>query len=387
MSQPAARTRRPAWNRKNPYAAEVLESRRMSGEGSEKDVRHYRFAIGDSGLEYQVGDGLGVRPINDPALVDAIIEALGASGDVEIAGKDADLRTVLSTQVEISVPSTDLLEAMDGRTHDGELEHVLATRDKQALEAWLWGRDVLDVLRMAPLGCLSPDEFVGLLGRLQHRTYSISSSPLSHPGEIHTIVSTVRYRSAERDRGGVCSTYLADRIETGDRVGVFILPNRSFRLPADDATPVIMVGPGTGVAPFRAFLHDRRGRGASGRNWLFFGEQHRASDYHYHEEFEEFLADGTLDRLDLAFSRDQPPAEGVAKDYVQNHMLRHGADLYAWLEEGAQLYVCGDATRMAKDVDTALHRIVGEHGGLSDDAAEDYLSALRKDKRYLRDVY
>lgn len=387
MNQPAARTRRPAWNRKNPYLAEVVESRRMSGADSEKDVRHYRFAIGESGLDYQVGDGLGVRPINDPALVSAIIEALGTPAETEIAGKDADLWTVLSTQVEISVPSIDLLEAMDGRTHDGELEHALATRDKQALEAWLWGRDVLDVLRMAGPGCLPPDEFVGLLGRLQHRTYSISSSLLSHPGEIHTIVSTVRYRSAGRARGGVCSTYLADRVDVGDRVGVFILPNRSFRLPANDETPVIMVGPGTGVAPFRAFLHDRRGRGAGGRNWLFFGEQHRASDYHYQEEFEGFLADGTLDRLDLAFSRDVPLRDGVAKDYVQAHMIRRGADLYSWLEDGAHLYVCGDATRMAKDVDDALLHIVREHGGLGDDAAHDYLGALRKERRYLRDVY
>lgn len=353
-------------------------------------MRHYRFALGDSGIEYQVGDGVGVSPINDPGLVSAIIEALGAQPDTGIPAKDGtetDLATVLSTQVEICLPSTDLLEAMDGRTHDGDLEHVLATGDKQALEAWLWGRDVLDVLQMAPTGTLAPVEFVGLLDRLQHRTYSISSSPLSHPGEVHTVVSTVRYRNAERDRGGVCSTYLADRLADGDRVGLFVLPNRAFRLPADDATPVIMVGPGTGVAPFRAFLYERRERGAAGRNWLFFGEQRIDSDFHYREELEQFAASGVLTRFDLAFSRDRPVTEGMAKDYVQVHMERNGADLWAWLEEGAHLYVCGDATRMAKDVDEALHRIVATHGGLGAEAAEDYVSGLRRDKRYLRDVY
>jgi sulfite reductase (NADPH) flavoprotein alpha-component len=228
----------------------------------------------------------------------------------------------------------------------------------------------------------TPDELVKMLPRLVPRLYSISSSPAAHPGQVHTTVSVVRYRTHDRDRGGVCSTLLADRIEPGDRLPIYIQPNKKFRLPQDPAAPVIMVGPGTGVAPFRAFLHQRRATGASGRNWLFFGERRSSTDFLYRDELECMRDDGLLTQLDLAFSRDQEH-----KIYVQDLMKQNARGVWRWLEEGAFLYVCGDATRMAKDVDRALHQIVEEQGGNQREAAESYVQILKDDRRYQRDVY
>lgn len=376
--------KRTPWNRKNPYQATVLTNRVLSGPGSLKEVRHYAFALGDSGLVYEPGDGLGVRPINDPEVVDALIGRLCVSPDttVTLEGAEQRLDELLTYSFEIGVPSMDLIEAVAERTGDDELGHVLSTGDRDSLDAWIWGKDVLDVLSIDPKLGMEPSELLDLLRPLQHRVYSIASSPLSHEGTVHVTVASVRYRSSERNHGGVCSTYLADRVGEGESAGVFLSPNKSFRLPSDDDVPVVMIGPGTGIAPFRAFLHERRARKASGRNWLFFGDQHRSSDFTYEDELTELLRDGVLNRLDLAFSRDQPD-----KIYIQHRMRESGKELYSWLEEGAHLYVCGDATRMAKDVDAALHDIVAEHGSCSSDRAEDYISKLKRDKRYLRDVY
>lgn len=376
--------KRTPWNRKNPYHATVVTNRVLSGPGSSKEVRHYAFALGDSGLVYEPGDGLGVRPINNPEVVDALIGRLGVSPDstVTFKGSEQRLDELLTYSFEIGVPSMDLTEAVAERTGDDELGHVLSTGDRDSLDAWIWGKDVLDVLSIDPKLDMEPSELLDLLRPLQHRVYSIASSPLAHEGTVHVTVASVRYRSSERNHGGVCSTYLADRVGEGESAGVFLSPNKSFRLPSDDDVPVVMIGPGTGIAPFRAFLHERRARGASGRNWLFFGDQHRSSDFTYEDELTELSRDGVLNRLDLAFSRDQ-----TDKIYVQHRMRESGKELYTWLEEGAHLYVCGDATRMAKDVDAALHDIVAEHGGYSSDRAEDYISKLRRDKRYLRDVY
>jgi len=255
---------------------------------------------------------------------------------------------------------------------------VLRGGVKETLDRWLYGKDVLDILRIAG-DDLSVEEFLGLLKPLQHRAYSISSSALAHPDRIHLTVAAVRYQSNGRERGGVCSTFLADRAA---KAKIFLQPNKSFRVPADDDVPMVMVGPGTGVAPFRAFLQERALRGAKGRNWLFFGDQHRAHDFAYEDEITGWQESGLLNRLELAFSRDQ-----AEKIYVQTRMLEHGRELFAWLEEGGHFYVCGDATRMAKDVDHALHAVVSAHGGMDDDAATDYVNSLKREKRYVRDVY
>ncbi|NYD67254.1 diflavin oxidoreductase [Agromyces atrinae] len=378
VAAPVGRARSP-WNRKTPFGAELAVNRLLSSPTSAKEIRHLEFALAESGIEYAAGDALGVVPRNDPALVAALIEALGV--DAGEATPHGELRDALVEAYEIRTPSKELIARLADDDPESELGQVVALGQKETLEAWLWGRDILDLLLGTrvrwPIG-----EFVELLRPLQHRAYSISSSPLASPDRIHLTVASVRFDGAHRRHGGVASTFLADRVGAGETAGVFVSPNTAFRVPADDAVPMIMVGPGTGVAPFRAFLQERAGRGARGRNWLFFGDQHRSSDYIYEEELETYRQDGVLDRLDLAFSRDQ-----AEKVYVQSRMAESGADLFAWLEDGAHFYVCGDASRMAKDVDDALHAIVEVHGGLDHDGATEYVNTLKREKRYVRDVY
>lgn len=375
--------RKPAWSRRNPYPATIVANTVLSGPGSAKEVRHIEISLGDSGITYEPGDGLSVLPVNDPVVVDLLLARLGATGDEVITDRRSErtLRETLTSHYEISTASKYLIDYVASRSGDAELTHLSETGDREALEAWLWGRDVLDVLNVDPTLTITPEELLGELRPLAPRAYSIASSPAAHGDTVHVTMGTVRYRSFDRDHGGAATTYLADRRGEGDEVGVFITPNRSFRLPADDV-PIIMIGPGTGIAPFRSFLHERAMRGATGDNWLFFGDQKRAVDFAYAEEIEKFHADGLLTRLDLAFSRDQGH-----KDYVQHRMSENGADFFAWLERGAQIYVCGDATRMAHDVDEAIHEIVAEHGGLDEDGAAHYVDELRTSKRYLRDVY
>ncbi|WP_020171650.1 sulfite reductase subunit alpha [Gordonia polyisoprenivorans] len=381
---PATRPRTPAkWGRKNPYPATIVANTVLSGPGSDKEVRHLVISLGDSGITYEPGDGISIAPVNDAALVERVISRLGATGDEPITDRKSTrtLRDALTRQYEIATPSKYLVDYIASRSQDPELLHLVSTGDKEALDAWLWGKDVLDLLEVDPSLTITPEELLAELRPLAHRVYSISSSPRAHQGTVHITMATVRYRSGERERGGVCSTFLADRRHDGDTVDIFITPNKSFRLPADDAA-TIMIGPGTGIAPFRAFLHERQARGCSGRNWLFFGDRHHATDYLYADEIDQFRADGVLTRVDLAFSRDQD-----RKVYVQDRMREQGAELFAWLESGAHLYVCGDATRMARDVETTLTEIIAEHGSRSADQAGDYLDQLKKDKRYLRDVY
>ena len=373
---PPSAVARSGWTRKNPFLAQVAVNRMLSGAGSDKEIRHFEFALADSGIEYEAGDALSVIPENDPTLVEAIAEHFRVSVDTEVDGEP--LGELLGQRYEICAPSKDLLGEVENRADNEELSYVLRGGVKETLDRWLYGKDVLDVLRIAG-DDLSIEEFVGLLKPLQHRAYSISSSPLAHPESIHLTVAAVRYLIGGRQRGGVCSTYLADR---GASAKIFLQPNKSFRVPVDDDVPMVMVGPGTGVAPFRAFLQERERREAKGRNWLFFGDQHREHDFAYEDEITAWQSSGLLNRLELAFSRDQ-----TEKIYVQTRMLEHGKELFSWLEEGGHFYVCGDATRMAKDVDKALHQVVSAHGGLGDDAATEYVNALKKDKRYVRDVY
>ncbi|MEM6971228.1 MAG: sulfite reductase flavoprotein subunit alpha [Pseudomonadota bacterium] len=370
------------WSRKNPYPSTVIENRILSGPKSAKEIRHIAFDLADSGLTYEPGDALNVVPLNAPDLVEAFLERLGASPDMVVPGKDLSLGALMARGLEITTPSRELIAAVEKRAGHHELSHVVGSGDKEALDAFLWGKDTLDLLNLNPQLSYDPLEVVSWLKPLQHRAYSISSSPRAHPGEVHLTVAAVRWMSEGRLHRGVCSTFLADHVPEGAEAGVFITANKSFRIPEDDTVPMVMVGPGTGVAPFRAFLEERRARGASGTNWLFFGDQHRESDFIYEAEIAEMSASGLLTRLDLAFSRDQ-----AEKVYVQNRMRQNGKALFAMLEEGGHFYVCGDATRMARDVDAALHEIVQTQGAMSADVATEYVNTLKRAKRYVRDVY
>ncbi|MCH2165853.1 MAG: sulfite reductase flavoprotein subunit alpha [Marinovum sp.] len=380
---PAAETPKKAssgFGRKNPYVSTMIDNRVISGSKSAKEIRHIAFDLGDSDMTYEAGDALGVMPVNAPDLVEAWLTRLGASAETDIGG--SALGDLLTRDLEIMTPSRDLIRTVEPLAKHDELSHVVGHGDKEALEAFLWGKDALDLLNLNTDLALDPAQVVSWLKPLQHRAYSISSSPKAHAGEVHLTVAAVRWMHENRPHRGVCSTFLADHVPEGSKAGIFMSPNKSFRVPQDDSVPMIMVGPGTGVAPFRAFLEERRERGAMGPNWLFFGDQTRQSDFIYEDEISVFSASGLLTRLDLAFSRDQEE-----KVYVQHRMIENGKDLYAQLEEGGHFYVCGDATRMAKDVDTALHHILETQGGMSPEAATDYVNRLKRDKRYVRDVY
>ncbi|MCZ7479880.1 sulfite reductase flavoprotein subunit alpha [Rhizobium rhizogenes] len=381
VAEPPARAKQ-GWGRKNPYSSRVSVNRLLSGPASSKEIRHYEFDLGASGLEYEAGDALGVVPLNDPKLVAAQLECFGASADDEVTGLDRPIGDALLNMFEISTPSRELVAEIGKRAGHDELSHILANGDREQLAAFLWSKDILDLLNLGGKPVFDLAEFVTFLKPLQHRAYSISSSPLVAENSVHLTIASVRYRADGRERGGVCSTYLADRVEADQNAGIFVSPNKAFRVPQDNRAPVIMVGPGTGIAPFRAFLQERQARGAAGKNWLFFGDQHRQSDFIYENELGDMSRDGVLTRLDLAFSRDQ-----AEKIYVQTRMRQNGKALYQWLEEGGYFYVCGDATRMAKDVDDALHQIVADEAGISAEAANEYVNRLKREKRYLRDVY
>ncbi|MES2467530.1 MAG: sulfite reductase subunit alpha [Verrucomicrobiota bacterium] len=361
--EPAA----PLWSKKKPYPAKLLTNRLLNTEGSGKEVRHFEIDLGDSGLTYEAGDALGIMPSNCPALVEECLALLGASGEEPC--DELTLHAALLSRYDLLKPSPELL-ALAG----------LPDREGENLTSWLYGRDVADVIRECPAPP-STAALPKLLRKLQPRLYSISSSPKAHAGQVHLTVGAVRYDAHGRSRKGVCSTFLADRALTAG-VPIYFHSSPGFRLPADGSRPVIMVGPGTGIAPFRAFLYERQATKATGGNWLFFGDQHAASDFYYREELEALQQTACLTHLDTAFSRDQ-----ATKIYVQNRMLERSAELHAWLEKGAHFYVCGDASRMAKDVDRALHQIYETVGHLSPEAAAAAISQLKAEGRYQRDVY
>lgn len=360
------------YSRSNPFPARVLAVRKLNGEGSAKEVNHVELSLEGSGLTYEAGDALGVLPQNCPNLVSDILAALGYDGEEAVPTPlgEMPLRRALTEVYDLGKPTAELLAL---------LAAVPAGSDAGA--GTLLPFHVIDALSGAPARP-TPAAFVGALKRLQPRLYSISSSPKAHPGQVHLTVGAVRYVRDNRARKGVCSTFLAERALAAGKVGVFVHANKSFRLPASGDVPIIMVGPGTGIAPFRAFLEERRAIGATGKNWLFFGDQRAACDYLYREELAGMRASGLLTRLDLAFSRDQ-----AEKIYVQHRMLEHAAELWAWLEAGAHFYVCGDAARMAKDVDATLRQVIQTAGGKSPEAAAAYVQALTAARRYARDVY
>jgi sulfite reductase (NADPH) flavoprotein alpha-component len=372
------------WSKANPYPARLKTNRRLSGPGSAKDVRHFELALGDSGLAYEAGDALGVWPANCPDLVAAVLAAGGWDGEEAVPGRDGaetSLRLALLRDHELGRIPNPLLAHFAAASGDAALREVTAPDANGALQKFLYGRDVLDLLQGHPGVRLKPAEFVALLRKSQPRLYSISSSPKAHPGEVHLTVSAVRYEAGGRARKGVASCFLADRCAADTPVPVFVHANAAFRPPAGDV-PLIMIGPGTGIAPFRAFLEERAATGATGRNWLLFGDQTAAQDYLYRDEVEGFVRDGRLARLDLAWSRDQ-----AEKVYVQHRMLAAADELWSWLEAGAAVYVCGDASRMAKDVDAALHQVIERAGGKSPEAAREHVKALQAARHYQRDVY
>ena len=334
----------PCFGKSNPFPATLKTNRVLNAPGSGKETRHLEIVLEGSGLEYEVGDALGVVPTNCPDFVREILDAAGLDGEEAVKAPDGcelGLRLALLQKFDLKPFLTDL-----------------------------------------PQKAASAAELVTPLRKLQPRLYSISSSPKAHPGEVHLTVAIVRYDLNGRSRKGVCSTFLADRVGADDRVAVFVHKSPSFKLPADGSKPVIMVGPGTGIAPFRAFLEERRAVGATGKNWLFFGDQRAALDFLYQDELEAMQKEGILTKLDTAFSRDQ-----AEKVYVQDRMRENAGEIWSWLQEGGYFYVCGDAKRMAKDVDTALHKTAETVGGLSAEQAADFVKQLKTEKRYLRDVY
>ncbi|WP_331445395.1 bifunctional nitrate reductase/sulfite reductase flavoprotein subunit alpha [Streptomyces xanthochromogenes] len=382
---PAAR--RTAYTKASPFATLLVGNRLLSGPGSQKEVRQFALDTRDGELAYEAGDALGIRPVNSPGLVAEWLALTGLDPEEPVeAGEPGErlrlpLEEALRTRLDLTRTSTDLLRFIVERTGAHELKRLLRPDNKDALAKWSWGRQAADVVGAHPVRASAAD-WTGVLKPLQPRLYSVSSSPLVHPGEVRLTVSVVRYTNGlGRDRKGVCSTYLADCADDGP-VQVFVRRSAHFRPPADPATPMIMVGPGTGVAPFIGFLEDRAARGHTGPNWLFFGEQRAATDFYHREDLAAYVSSGHLTRLDLAFSRDQRN-----KVYVQDRMREHGPRLWQWLRDGAHFYVCGDASRMAKDVDSALREIVALHGGLPEDEAAAYVRRLATDKRYVRDVY
>ena len=372
------------YGKKRPFPSPVINSYNLNGEGTDRETYHIEFSLEGSGLEYETGDALSVFSHNPEEAVDEILKNLSFKPTEEVPlpnGKEATLREALITSYDIRSLNKSLLTKWQETSGSPFLRSLIEGGEKADFEDFCWGRELIDLIVDHPADFGDAEEFVGVLKKLQPRLYSIASSPKAHPGEVHLTVAVVRYESHGRQRGGVCSTYFSDRM--GDSApGVFVHHNKAFRLPEDLNKDVIMVGPGTGIAPFRAFLEERKATKAPGRNWLFFGNPHAATDFIYEEEITAMQKEGVINKLDLAFSRDQ-----ADKIYVQDRMLESGAELWSWLQDGGYFYVCGDASRMAKDVDNALHKIAQDHGGLTEEAAIDYFKQLKKEKRYARDVY
>jgi sulfite reductase (NADPH) flavoprotein alpha-component len=376
----------PAYGRKHPFPASVLDNVVLTGRGSTKETRHVELSLEGSGLTYEPGDALGVVPLNDPELVEALMDGLSLSADALVTTKTGEttLADALTRNFEITAATPRFLEQWATLSGSAELE-ALRTGEAKARTAFFREHHVLDFVRRFPVTGIDAQQLVAGLRPLQPRLYSIASSLAAAPDEAHLTVSTVRYDLHEVGRTGVASGHLARLIEEDATVPVYVRSNEHFRLPADDDTPIIMVGAGTGVAPYRAFMQEREARGAAGRSWLVFGERNFRSDFLYQVEWQALLKDGTLTRLDPVFSRDA--GLGRPKTYVQDRLRQRGADVFAWLEEGARIYVCGDADDMAPGVRAALVDVVAEHGGLDREAADEYLNDLQRDHRYLLDVY
>ena len=365
----------------NPYASKLLLNRLMT-KGSDKETRHFELSLQDSGLDYLPGDSLGVLPTNCEEVVGDLLTTVGLSGEetVEIGEESLVLKDSLMNRLACTVLSKIQIKKFNEIAQSEKLADLLQIANKQDLVDYMWGRELIDLFLEFPQAEISAQDFVGLLRPMPPRLYSIASSLSAHAEEVHLTVAVVRYEGHERKRKGVCSSYLAERI--GSTIPCYLHPNKNFKLPDDPSTPIIMVGPGTGIAPFRAFIEERQATGATGKNWLFFGDRSQKTDYLYSDEWESYQKIGILHELDLAWSRDQ-----AEKVYVQHKMLEKKAELWNWLQDGAVFYVCGDASRMAKDVDQALRTIAQEQGSMSEEEAGVWIKGLQKERRYLKDVY
>ncbi len=389
MSDPAPAS---TYHKDHPFPARLSENRLLNKPGSHKETRHLVVDIAGSDLTYKVGDSLGVFATNRASEVDEILQRLGATGSELVSPvmlklpNPLPLREVLTSRLALAKPTRKIVDTLaakaTGEADKTKLTALLAPEAKDQLAGWLEDREFVDLLTEFPSARLTPQELVDHMRKLMPRLYSIASSPKQFPTEVHLTVAIVRYETNQRSRVGVASTFLSDRAELkATPVPVFVSDSH-FGVPEDASKDIIMVGPGTGIAPFRAFMQERVATKATGRNWVFFGDQHRATDYLYEEEWEAWQKAGSLARVDLAFSRDQ-----TTKVYVQDRMRENAAELWAWIKAGAHFYVCGDAKRMAKDVDVALHDVIAQQGGMDAAAAVAYVKQLKKDHRYQRDVY
>lgn len=373
------------YNKKNPFPSEVLDHVMLNGERSQKETIHVELSLEGSGLDYEAGDALAVVPHNCKDVVADLLNVTGFSGseDVELKGGDkTTIAEAFECKLDITALSRAIVKKYEALSPNADLAKLLDDDAKEEFKEWIWGRQIIDLIEAFPNKELTAQQFVSILRKLPPRLYSIASSPKAHPGEVHLTVAAVRYDGHGKTRKGVASTFLADEAKVGENVSVYVHKNKNFRLPENDEAPIIMVGPGTGIAPFRAFVEERAERGAKGESWLLFGDQKYSYDFLYQLEWQDHLKEGSLTRLDVAFSRDQPE-----KYYVQDVMRENAAEVYAWLEKGASFYVCGDAERMAKDVNQALLDLIAQEGGKSAEEAVAYLDQLKKDKRYQRDVY
>jgi sulfite reductase (NADPH) flavoprotein alpha-component len=371
------------YSRKNPYPAEVLENVVLNGRGSDKEVHHIEMDTEESGLVWEPGDSLGIIPENDPAVVKELIAALGLSPEEQVTGIDGEvtLQHALTHQYEITTLTRPLIEKYAVQAQNESLDALLAEDQREVLAEYMHGRFIIDLVEDYPIEGITGQDFVRLLRKLPPRLYSIASSHAANPDEIHLTVAAVRYESVGRARNGVASIQLADRSEDV-QLPIYIDHNKNFKLPDNNDAPIIMIGPGTGVAPFRAFMEEREEREAGGDNWLFFGAQHFLTDFYYQTDWLRWRKEGVLTRMDVAFSRDQEE-----KVYVQDKIRAAGKDVFDWIERGATVYVCGDANAMAHDVHEALLELIGENANLDAEGAADYLKKLQKEKRYQRDVY
>lgn len=374
------------YSRSNPFRAEVLENLNLNGRGSARETRHLELSLEGSNLQYEPGDSLGIYPQNHPRLVDELLTEMGWSGNELVpagkGGAEQSVREALLSYYEITVLTKPLLEQAAKLVDSKAIGELLQPGREKELRAYIEGRDLLDLVREHGLKGVPASSFVSILRKIPPRLYSIASSPKAFADEVHLTVRAVRYEAHGRERYGVCSVHLAESAEPGATLPVFVQHNPNFKLPEDPYTPIIMIGPGTGVAPFRAFLGEREELGVEGKSWLFYGDQHFSTDFLYQTEWQRWLKDGVLTRMDVAFSRDTD-----RKVYVQHRMLEKSKELYAWLQEGAVVYVCGDEKSMAHDVHAALGTILEQEGALSPEDATAYLIRMQQEKRYQRDVY
>ena len=370
------------WNRKNPFEAEIISSKLLSGPNSKKEIMHYEIDLGNSGLVYEVGDSLSIIPKNKIKLVKNILKRLGVDNTYIPEGYENNIEKLLKDNYEILTPTKKFIEHIEKNSNDKELSDAIKNNDNKALENYKWGKDVLDFMNVNAKLKFNVEKFLNLLRPLQHRTYSISSSINKFKNQVHLTISSVRWSNKFRNYNGVCSTYLADECDTKTKIKIFFTPNNSFRLPKEKNKDIIMIGPGTGIAPFRAFLQERQIQKSKGKSWLFFGDQTKDNDFIYEKELKQMIEERILTKLDLAFSRDQEE-----KIYVQHKMYENKQELFKWIDNGAFIYVCGDMTYMAKDVENMLINIISVEKKCTEDDAINYLKDLKREKRYLRDVY